>query len=255
MISIKGFKIVPTMFPDNTSQVWHLPKEILEDPKPRIDWRFEAEREIFDIFALRRLLHPAAELHVPFLPFSRQDKTISNNSTFNLRIMADFLNALGMRKITTVDVHNDIVCRWVRGLDNVQPHDFHLRVFQQFQPDFIVFPDFGAAARYSHMKSQRKIVCDKLRNNTTGQLLSLTVKDGPRELEPGRRLLIVDDICDGGATFIKAAECLRKVSPGCHLGLAVTHGIFSKGRDALERTGFKIFTTNSLPQNAGEFEV
>ena len=46
------------------------------------------------------------------------------------------------------------------------------------------------------------------------------------------RFLIVDDICDGGRTFLEAAKILKEETTG-KLFLYVTHGIFSKGIDEL----------------------
>ena len=59
--------------------------------------------------------------------------------------------------------------------------------------------------------------------------------------------LIVDDICDGGGTFIGLAEELKKKGAG-KLYLAVTHGIFSKGFDGLDQYFEQIFTTNSIKE-------
>ena len=57
-----------------------------------------------------------------------------------------------------------------------------------------------------------------------------------------RRILIVDDICDGGATFVGLAKELRAAGAK-KVYLYVTHGIFSKG---LPLEGIdKVFTTDS----------
>jgi ribose-phosphate pyrophosphokinase len=58
-------------------------------------------------------------------------------------------------------------------------------------------------------------------------------------------LLLVDDICLGGRTFINIAEQLRKNGFNGKLYLAVSHGIFSNGYDELEKHFERIFTTNS----------
>lgn len=62
-------------------------------------------------------------------------------------------------------------------------------------------------------------------------------------LQQGDDILIVDDICDGGATFLKIAKEL----PNTNLYLYVTHGIFSKGLGDLSRYFIKIFSTDSFP--------
>ena len=55
-------------------------------------------------------------------------------------------------------------------------------------------------------------------------------------------ILIVDDLCDGGMTFIKSAERLYELEAK-EVHLYVSHGIFSKGLKPLTDSGIKrIFT-------------
>ena len=49
----------------------------------------------------------------------------------------------------------------------------------------------------------------------------------------GRPCIIVDDICDGGGTFLGLAAELKKLNAGA-LILAVTHGLFTKGIHPLQ---------------------
>ncbi|RYF48025.1 MAG: phosphoribosyltransferase [Cytophagaceae bacterium] len=61
----------------------------------------------------------------------------------------------------------------------------------------------------------------------------------------GFESLIVDDICDGGGTFIGLAAELRKLNPE-RISLAVSHGIFSKGIDPLTNWLDHVYTTDSF---------
>ena len=63
---------------------------------------------------------------------------------------------------------------------------------------------------------------------------------------PEGYFLLVDDICDGGGTFIGLAnECFPSWAD---YDLYVTHGIFSKGTDILFDAFVNVITTDSLPQ-------
>jgi ribose-phosphate pyrophosphokinase len=60
-----------------------------------------------------------------------------------------------------------------------------------------------------------------------------------------RNVLVVDDICDGGRTFIQLGKKLRE--QGCkELSLLVTHGIFSYGVDELMKIYDRVYTTDSF---------
>ena len=56
--------------------------------------------------------------------------------------------------------------------------------------------------------------------------------------------LVLDDICDGGRTFIELAKATSGIQ--FDLQLAVTHGIFSKGREELNKYYSKIHVLNNM---------
>ena len=83
----------------------------------------------------------------------------------------------------------------------------------------------------------------KERDPITGKILSILPADSSRKLN-GETVIIKDDICDGGGTFIPVAKDLRGRGAGL-VGLYVTHGIFSKGFSSLYDYIDFIITTDS----------
>ena len=247
----------PTIFPDGTSQVWKLPDWMAEARDFDITWNFESEREVIDLLSLRKLSPNSNwDLHIPFLPYARQDKAISNQSTFNLEVLADLINSLGCRKVTAVDAHNPgRTAELIKNFVNVDAADFQKEVVDKTDPEYIVFPDAGASARYKPLRTV--LVCEKDRDQLTGAILGHKFTNttwAPHY--KASRFLIVDDLCDGGATFVSVAKMLREIFPEAWVGLCVTHGLFSKGREALLTNGInEIFTTNSLTKNEGDYKV
>jgi ribose-phosphate pyrophosphokinase len=77
----------------------------------------------------------------------------------------------------------------------------------------------------------------KRRDQNTGEIISIEVPD----LTGVSELTVVDDICDGGATFIKLREL---IDSSIKLNLHVTYGIFSKGLDILYKAGYTKITYN-----------
>ena len=62
----------------------------------------------------------------------------------------------------------------------------------------------------------------------------------------GDNVYIVDDICDGGRTFIALASEIRARNAGA-VYLIVSHGIFSYGEEPLRRGGIDhVYTTDSF---------
>lgn len=255
--------VKPTIFPDKTSQVWKLPENMLGSKHYKIIWNFEEERELLDVLSLQMLLgqrttdgYPMVDLHMPYLPYARQDKKIANDATFNLKVLFKCLNSAGFNKLSAVDVHNPDVTRdqYLR-FENISISPTLHKIVETVKPHFIVFPDKGAQYRYGgYLQGYPIIYCEKVRDQLTGEIKSIEPKiTGYKELQHGDRLLIVDDICDGGGTFVGVAKALREIQPHVKITLFVTHGIFSKGKN-LQGID-EVLTTNSLPKNVGGYEV
>lgn len=269
MIFVNGYKIEPTIFPDGTSQVWNLPVELLTAKGYVITWHFQSEREIMDLLALDKLLYEhngpvPKRLSIPFLPYARQDRPIRNGSAFNLRVFGTLITMLDFTSVTAIDVHNENAAKeCIQGFVNRCPLHFHEWAIDKFKPDYLLFPDAGAAKRYPHLDGYPRMIGKKTRDPKTGEIngYGLDMFDVPKT---DARILVVDDICDGGATFIQCAKALRGFRLYGQLGLAVTHGIFSKGPALLHAAGYQIFTSdtwhrareikNFAPQNE-TFEV
>lgn len=91
----------------------------------------------------------------------------------------------------------------------------------------LVAPDAGAHKRVLALGERfgaPVVCCAKLRNTATGKLSGARVLDEVPDLP----LLVVDDICDGGGTFVALVALLRRHSDR-PLGLYVTHGLCTKG--------------------------
>lgn len=236
------FVVKPTIFPDGTSQVWKLPEEVMDSYECWVEWYFEAERELMDLLSLRRLLysHPMS-LFVPYLPYARQDKEVSNEKTFNLEVFADAINALRFSNVRAFDVHNEaITSRLIKNFENQQAHEFHYETLRSIKPDLIVYPDSSAATRYPWLDTRQFVWMRKHRDALTGEIETSLWPDSGLYIRRSKRIAVIDDICDGGASFIKTAERILSVNQSADLHLVVSHGLFTKGKDLLQNAGYHL---------------
>jgi ribose-phosphate pyrophosphokinase len=182
------------------------------------------------------------DLVLPYLPYSRADRSFGVGDCFGLQAFGDIVNSLCVDQVYTVDVHSDKAPECLSCLVNVSPLTLIARTIDVIGAVWdlaIVLPDKGAD-RYELSSLMQNIYhCDKIRDEKTGKLLGFTV---PQEIKRHKKALIVDDICDGGGTFIGIAKELQ----GVELYLYVTHGIFSKGTEELLKYFTKIFSTDSF---------
>ena len=253
-----------TIFPDGTSQVWKINPHFVFDEGGEnevvIVWHFENEGELMHVMQLSMLAQKYFKVHdvtlrVPYLPYGRQDKEVSNTLSFALETFKNILYHAGnITRIETFDPHSKT--------DMVHHDEFHgFKTVKQFHDsimnhDIVCFPDGGAQTRYaSSFLWKPMISCEKIRNQLTGEITGLSVHNPLGHELRNKKILIVDDICDGGMTFIKVAQALKESNPN-QIDLAVSHGIFSKGKQCLHDAGIaNIYTTNSLLRNKGSFGV
>ena len=249
---VKEEVIVPTIFPDNTSQVWKvkvLQEKFSQVLTATIIWQYENEGELMHVAQLSDLIDsyagetkPFKVLNIPFLPYGRQDKPILNYMTFAQLTFGKMINALKFDKVISFDPHG------ISNLDHfhrISANDIIQKIFEDGKYDVFCFPDGGACSRYQHEPSVNGL---KYRNKSTGVIEDYQLITDGVDIE-GKRLLIVDDLLDGGATFIKLAALLAPFKPAA-MGLYTSHSIASKGYDHLKEVGYtEFYTTNSLIKN------
>ncbi len=239
MITINGCKLEPTIFPDKTSQVWKLSGVVLGGNFAHVVWEFESEAELIHLAQLKDLLDSyelSACLRLPYLPYARQDKLITNDSTFALRTFAKILNGLHFDEVIISDPHSEAALRLIHNSKAEYPKiDL---IFQLTQSNLLCYPDKGALEKYKKLYGQDFIYGEKVRDQSTGNILSYNLVGNVN----GQSVLIVDDICDGGATFVHLAQSLIEKG-ATEVNLFVSHGLFTKGLQVLKDAGInRIFT-------------
>lgn len=242
MLSVNGKKLEVTMFPDKTSQVWKVKTLDIPDTNwVNISWKYENESELIHLAQLKMLCdkhHLETNLNIDYLPYGRQDKEVTNESTFALRAFANIINALKFDNIIIMDPHSEAALSLINNSRATYPITALFKAMDSTETNLFCYPDKGAISKYANVYEYKAIHGDKIRNRSTGVIESYKLLGDPKD----KNVLIVDDICDGGATFILLAQELLK-SGANSVNLFVTHGIFSKGIEVLKQSGIKrIFT-------------
>ena len=185
----------------------------------------------------REIKNPIINLHLPYLPYARQDRVMNKGESLAVKVYCDFINSLNFNSVKVDDCHSDV---GVALLSNVTNDLNFIPEIQDLDIDVLVAPDAGALKKtykYANILNKSVIRADKERDVKTGNL-SGTVVYGDVE---GKKVLIMDDICDGGRTFIELAKVLY--SKGAkEVTLYVTHGIFSHGKQVLYDVGIKVLS-------------
>lgn len=189
------------------------------------------------------------ELIIPYIPYARQDRQCDSFESFTLKVFTNIINSAKFDVVYVLDPHSDVSPALLDNCKQMQYHEYVSKSFDLIgNPDMVlVSPDSGANKKVNKLfekigKFSDIVKCDKVRNPKDGSLSGFLVLSNDLE---GKDCFIVDDICDGGRTFIGISEELKKKNAG-KIYLFVTHGIFSNGFTELLKHFDGIFTTNSF---------
>lgn len=193
-------------------------------------------------------------LLIPYIPYARQDRVPVWGEALSIKVFSTLLNTLGYPRITVVDPHSDVSTALIENVEIIPQWDiWNLILRQEFEkalPFDLISPDAGALKKiYNLQKCLAVGGCNNIRVGTkhrdveTGQITGTTV-DGEAKNPVG---IVVDDICDGGRTFVELGKILREQYQGLYL--VITHGIFSNGFDELLKYYDGIYCTNSWCKN------
>ena len=248
MISINGEKVNPTLFPDQTSQVWNVSG--LNSLTASVVWEYECEREFLHLAQLKTLLDAKdikATLHMTYLPYGRQDKPVNNESTFALVTFAKLINDLKFEAVFAIDPHSDVAKELIKNFTPIIPVNYIDMAAFYTGADIFCYPDKGALKKYGNYTAKSFVYGEKVRNQQTGKIESMKLVGNVKD----KTVLIVDDICDAGGTFCGMAKLLYDAGAK-EVNLYVTHGIFSKGLKPLREAKIeRIFTKDG---EVGEYQ-
>ena len=186
------------------------------------------------------------DLDLPYVPYSRQDRVCAQGDAFGLKVFADQINALNFNLVAIFDAHSDVAPALINNCIHRETKDlFALNPGFYYNYSHLVSPDAGAYKKVNSIASLIDlpvIPALKTRDASTGRLSNtILVTDG---VENPSRLLVVDDICDNGGTFLLLGKELRKTFPDTPIDLYVSHGIFGKGLNGLDKYYDNIYCYN-----------
>ena len=171
----------------------------------------------------------------PYLPYARQDRACSEGESFSLRFIANYINSLNFSQVTTYDVHSKVSEELITNIFNVHQASLVFDLVKDKENYALVSPDKGASKKIFNLAQALGLEvfeASKVRSTIDGKIIATEI-DGSNFYKYNE-LVVVDDICDGGMTFLELAKVIRKTFNG-KLTLVVTHGILSKGFSELEK--------------------
>lgn len=231
-MSIKGLGFTFKSFKFPCGERHIVIPNIGELPLMNIEMEYESNEDIIELLMLSDAIHNAGgkvnELHIPYVPYSRQDRINIFGECFSLKVFCQLINSINANKVIITDPHSDVTTALINNVEVVHQHEVFEQIFKNVGVHCLVSPDGGSLKKIYKLAQltnpSQVIECSKKRDVSSGDITE-TIVNGHVS---GRDCYIVDDICDGGRTFIEIAKVLKNKNAN-KVVLMVTHGFFTKG--------------------------
>jgi ribose-phosphate pyrophosphokinase len=207
--------------------------------------------------ALKEIGVKSVKLFIPYCIGGRSDRKFQEGGINYIKtVIAPILNSQNFDEVRIMDPHSDVLEACINNFIKIDNNRLVKFALDNIVKDggtqdniCLVSPDAGAYKKIFDVATwfgiKEIITASKVRDLSTGKILRTEV---PSIEKYGDEMnyVIVDDICDGGRTFIELAKVIKEQKPNVKIYLVVTHGIFSAGFKELNNYFEKIYTTNSI---------
>lgn len=257
MIRIEGKEVKINHFPDGTLLLKQKLNELGKGKEEElvIKWNYENNEELLSLYFITKHCKEAGYqnlvLDMPYIPNARQDRVQKEEDVFTLKYFAELINSLEFSEVRVLDAHSNVSLALLNHVKQSTPKILIEKVIEKIKTErgtepLMFYPDEGAGKRYGGMIPKAYCFGIKKRDWATGQIKGLDVA-GEAQLIQGSDVLIADDICSFGGTFLHSAKKLHELGAK-NIYLFVSHCEESvlKGELISCELIQKIYTTDSI---------
>ena len=261
MIKINSFNAEVIQFP-NGERGYNFP--VTNTDIVSLYFKYEDDKDIFSLICAADTIYQNNKyakiiLVMPYIPYSRMDRTKRLDSAFTLKSFANIVNKIVKPDyIKCLDAHSDVsLALFDCYVYNYKPQIKFINGKYDRYTTLIVYPDGNAAKKYKEYLSEFKsISLLKDRDFESGQIAASVIADSAdlvnADTTKFKNVVIVDDLCSKGGTFLRAAENIRKLlkSEDVNIDLVVAHCEYNIFNGQLLSEGSplngKVYTSNSI---------
>ena len=264
MLYLNDNKVEFITFPNQEKRL-DLPLEFVNNLHENIVlWNYETDASIFELLLFDEVMAKLKynyKLVIGYMPYSRMDRTNEKNTAFSLKVLTQLLSeqTSALKEVFVLDPHSpETITKFKEFGMKAQEIEYSLadEVMEfagvNLDETWIVFPDRGAANRYDYYKYPNVVICEKTRNFATGAIESVKAElrkvKGAIPNDMKLKLIVIDDLCSYGGTFIKTLEAIEK-HPQINFEeawLVVTHAEKAMEEGKVLEKYDKVFCTDSI---------
>lgn len=230
----QGYKV--NHFPDGEKHL--VLKDLNRKDMIHVICRIKSSDDLYMLMQLGDILQRneiiLSRLDIHYLMGMRMDRVIDFNACYSLKIIANVINSLGAKIVNIIEPHSDKTIRLINNACAKWTKNIFIP-----EKSIICYPDKGAADRSGN---ENALYCGKRRDADDGTVIESYVVNP--EVFTGGTILVFDDLCDGGGTFVALAPILRELKPD-KLILQVTHAIQKQGIEKVAKIYDEVYISNS----------
>lgn len=190
----------------------------------------------------REIANPNIKLIITSPIYTRYDRVMldDRSDAFALNAFSKFLGTIPLDIVVLFDPHSDVAVKQLKkaGLKvNTIPQGLVICLSETLPDEYVpCAPDAGAMKKINLVE----IVANKRRDISTGEIIGVELIKKVKVNKHSGPILVIDDICEGGRTFIEVAKLLEEEYPNHPRALYITHGLFTN--NALDKL-FELYDT------------
>jgi ribose-phosphate pyrophosphokinase len=186
-----------------------------------------------------------------YLPYGRADRHFTQGDIVGSNFMANIINQYNFNTVCVVDPHSENAVSSINNVEIMSIDDSYEAALSVSTgkmilngPLVIVAPDAGAThraeliANFYKLRGKSSIVIQCIKHRSAMNEIETLVLDETTFLPNDSNFLVVDDICDGGATFVKVAEAILAQHKPKSLNLFVSTFIQGSAMEKLKNAGY-----------------
>ena len=252
-VKINNIEFGNDIFPNNERIFKSIPWQVGACGFVSIDFKYETDFDIWKLVMAKKYLDDkfgniVTVLNMLYVPYSRMDREIEGQ-VFSLKYFCELVNDLNFSQVKILDAHSGVTEALLKRVIKIDVQAYIDIVFEMEKPDFVFYPDAGAMKRYSEiLKFPEDIGIfygNKKRDLTTGKIQKFELVDCPDVT--GKKVLIVDDLCCKGGTFMASAKLIKDAGAE-RVALYVSHCEDTIYNGDILKTDMidKVYTTDSI---------
>lgn len=182
-------------------------------------------------------------IFIYYLMGMRMDRVIDFNCPFTLKIIINILDNLGASEIAIFYPYSNTCLDLFKNtfVSNLYSENWEHFILKLITSDYQIML-LNADVTKRHYYGDRALIGEKVRD-FTGKIISISILNP--EILNGKRILLVDNLCDESETFCGFAKAIREINKDIKIDVVINHIVNLKDIENLSKTFNKVYFSNS----------